>query len=234
MRVFDRWRANQKAPNYPRPHSANRSRRSNWMKVSRRSVLRGSASVLVAPVLASSMLPNGRAAAEAPTWKHALSLFGDTKYPEGFKHFDYVNPNAPQGGTVRQLALGTFDNFNTVVSGVKGNIAAGTELLIESLMTPALDEVSTEYGLLAEAVSFPDDFSAVTYRLRAGARWHDGKPITPDDVLYSLDVLKMNSPFYGAYYRHVVKAEKSGERDIRFVFDGPGNRELPHIVGQLP
>jgi microcin C transport system substrate-binding protein len=204
------------------------------MKVSRRSVLRGSASALVAPVLASSLLPSGRAAAEAPTWKHALSLFGDTKYPEGFKHFDYVNPNAPQGGVVRQLAFGTFDNFNTVVSGVKGNIAAGTELFTETLMTPALDEVSTEYGLLAEAVSFPEDFSSVIYRLRAGARWHDGKPITPDDVLYSFDVLKKNSPFYGAYYRHVVKAEKSGEREIRFSFDSPGNRELPQILGQLP
>ncbi|HEY6383699.1 MAG TPA: extracellular solute-binding protein, partial [Pseudolabrys sp.] len=204
------------------------------MKVSRRSVLRGSASALVAPVLASSILPSGRAAAEAPNWKHALSLFGDTKYPEGFKHFDYVNPKAPQGGTVRQLAFGTFDNFNTVVSGVKGNIAAGTELFTETLMTPALDEVSTEYGLLAEAVSFPDDFSSVTYRLRGQARWHDGKPITPDDVLYSFDVLKKNSPFYGAYYRHVVKAEKAGEREIRFSFDGPGNRELPQIIGQLP
>ena len=204
------------------------------MKVSRRFVLRGTASAFVAPVLASSILPSAPATAEAPIWKHALSLFGDTKYPEGFKHFDYVNPNAPQGGTVRQLAFGTFDNFNTAVSGVKGNIAAGTELFIETLMTPALDEVSTEYGLLAEAVSFPDDFSAVTYRLRTQARWHDGKPITPDDVLYSFEVLKKNSPFYGAYYRHVVKAEKSGEREIKFTFDGPGNRELPQIVGQLP
>ena len=204
------------------------------MKVSRRFVLRGTASAFVAPVLASSILPSAPATAEAPIWKHALSLFGDTKYPEGFKHFDYVNPNAPQGGTVRQLAFGTFDNFNTAVSGVKGNIAAGTELFIETLMTPALDEVSTEYGLLAEAVSFPDDFSAVTYRLRTQARWHDGKPITPDDVLYSFEVLKKNSPFYGAYYRHVVKAEKSGDREIKFTFDGPGNRELPQIVGQLP
>src|SRR5215475_6784996 len=156
------------------------------MKFSRRSVLRATASSVVAPALAGigAMLPCGPVLAQpetqAPTWKHALSLFGDTKYPEGFKHFDYVNPNAPQGGTVRQLAFGTFDNFNTVVSGVKGNIASGTELFTETLMTPALDEVSTEYGLLAEAVSFPDDFSAVTYRLRAGARWHDGKPVTPD------------------------------------------------------
>jgi microcin C transport system substrate-binding protein len=171
---------------------------------------------------------------QAQTWKHALSLFGDTKYPEGFEHFDYVNSNAPQGGTVRQIAFGTFDNFNTVVAGVKGSIASGTELFMETLTTPALDEISTEYGLLAEAVSYPDDHSMVTYRLRTNARWHDGKPITPDDVLYSYEVLKKNSPFYGAYYRHVVKAEKTGEREIRFTFDGPGNRELPQIVGQLP
>jgi microcin C transport system substrate-binding protein len=100
-------------------------------------------------------------------------------------------------------------------------------------MAPAFDEVSTEYGLLAEAVSYPADFSTVTYRLRANARWHDGKPVTPDDVLYSFDALKKNSPFYGAYYRHVTKAEKTGEREITFTFDGPGNRELPQIVGQL-
>jgi microcin C transport system substrate-binding protein len=206
------------------------------MKLSRRSVLRAAASTVVAPALGAfgSALPRRPASAQTQNWKHALSLFGDTKYPEGFKHFEYVNPNAPQGGMVRQIAFGTFDNFNTVISGVKGNVAAGTELSIETLMTPALDEVSTEYGLLAEAVSFPDDFSAVTYRLRAKARWHDGKPVTVEDVLFSFDALKKNSPFYGAYYRHVVKAEKTGEREITFTFDGPGNRELPQIVGQLP
>jgi microcin C transport system substrate-binding protein len=131
-----------------------------------------------------------RAEAQAKTWQHGLSLFGDIKYPEGFKHFDYVNPQAPQGGTVRLSAFGTFDNFNTVVAGVKGSIAAGSELFIETLMTPALDEVSTAYGLLAEAVSHPADHSAVTYRLRANARWHDGKPVTPDDVIFSFEVLK--------------------------------------------
>src|SRR6185312_2825077 len=149
------------------------------------------------------------------------------------KNFDYVNPSAPKGGTVRQIAFGTFDNFNTVVSGVKGQLANGTELVNETLMTPALDEVSTEYGLLAESASHPDDHSSVTYRLRAAARWQDGKPVTPEDVIYSLEVFKKNSPQLAAYYRHVVKAEKTGERDVTFTFDGPGNRELPHIVGQL-
>ena len=206
------------------------------MKFSRRSVLRATAVTFAAPALGvlGAPLPVGRAAAQTQNWRHALSLFGDIKYPEGFKHFDYVNPNAPQGGTVRQSALGTFDNFNTVVAGVKGSIAIGTDLFMETLTTSSLDEVSTEYGLLAEAVRYPDDYSFVTYRLRTKARWHDGKPISPDDVLYSFDVLKKNSPFYGAYYRHVVKAEKTGEHEITFTFDGPGNRELPQIVGQLP
>jgi microcin C transport system substrate-binding protein len=210
------------------------------MKLTRRSVLRATAATLAAPALGAlgaGSLP-GRAAAQssgsAKTWKHGLSLFGELKYPEGFKNFEYVNPQAPQGGTVRQIAFGTFDNFNSVVSGVKGSIAMGTELFNEALMTEALDEVSTEYGLLAEAVSYPDDFSSVTYRLNAKAKWHDGKPVTPEDVIFSFDAFKTNSPQLGAYYRHVVKAEKTGEREITFSFDGRGNRELPQIVGQLP
>jgi len=206
------------------------------MKFTRRSVIRATAATLAAPALGALGAGTfaGGAAAQSRSWKHALSLFGDVKYPAGFKHFDYVNPNAPQGGTVRQVATGTFDNFNRVVAGVKGSLAMGTELFTETLMTSALDEVSTEYGLLAEAASHPDDHSSVTYRLRANARWHDGKPVTPDDVIFSFETFKANDPGLGAYYRHVVKAEKSGEREITFTFDGPGNRELPQIVGQLP
>ena len=206
------------------------------MKLTRRSLIRATAATLVAPALGELGAGRlvGKAAAQETKWKHGLSLFGELKYPKGFKNFDYVNPAAPQGGTVRQIAFGTFDNFNTVVAGVKGNLALGTELTIETLTTPALDEVSTEYGLLAQAVSNPDDFSSVTYRLRANARWHDGKPVTPDDVIFSFKAFKENSPQLGAYYRHVIKAEKTGEHDVTFTFDGPGNRELPQIVGQLP
>jgi microcin C transport system substrate-binding protein len=166
-------------------------------------------------------------------WRHGLSLFGELKYPEGFKHFDYVNPNAPKGGTVRQVAIGTYDNFNLVVSGVKGSLAGPVFFIYDTLMASALDEVSTEYGLIAEAVSHPADYSSVTYRLRAQARWHDGKPITPEDVIFSLEAFKKNHPQLAAYYRHVTKAEKTGEREVTFTFDAPGNRELPQIVGQL-
>jgi microcin C transport system substrate-binding protein len=198
------------------------------MALSRRTLMLNGVALLGAPAL--SALP---AFAQEKTWKHGLSLFGDVKYPEGFKSFDYVNAQAPKGGTARLIAFGTFDNFNIVVAGVKGALASGMTLTIESLMTDALDEVSTEYGLLAESVSNPPDFSSATYRLRKNARWHDGKPVTTDDVIFSLQAFKENSPQLGAYYRHVTKAEKTGDRDVTFTFDGPGNRELPQIVGQL-
>jgi microcin C transport system substrate-binding protein len=211
------------------------------MKLSRRSVLRGSAVALAAPALDTlgsttfglTPLTTPAAAQEEMPWRHGLSLFGDVKYPAGFKHFDYVNPQAPKGGLVRMIAVGTFDNFNMAVSGVRGSLAAGLNLLYATLMADSMDEVSTEYGFLAEAVKHPDDFSSVTYRLRADARWHDGKPVTVEDVIFSLDSFKKHHPQYSAYYRHVTKAEKTGERDITFTFDGPGNRELPLIVGQL-
>ncbi len=187
--------------------------------------------------MATAISAIDRAQAQAPTaepgWRHGVSLFGEVKYPPHFKRFDYVNPDAPTGGSVRQIALGTFDNFNIVVAGVKGAIAGAVNLIYESLMTPSLDEVSTEYGALAEAVSYPADFFSATYRLRSQARWHDGRPVTPEDVIFSLDSFKKHHPQYSAYYRHVVKAEKIGERDVKFTFDAPGNRELPHIVGQL-
>ena len=185
------------------------------------------------PSIPSATLRDTRRRPTTKVWRHGLSLFGDLKYPAGFKHFDYVNPNAPKGGIVRLGAFGTFDNFNIVIRGVKGTIVAGIDLIYETLMTPALDEVSTEYGLLAEAVSHPADFASVTYRLRAEAQWHDGKPVTVEDVIFSFEALKKHHPQYSAYYRHVTKAEKTGEREITFTFDDPGNRELPQIVGQF-
>jgi microcin C transport system substrate-binding protein len=204
--------------------------------VNRRSLLK---SALLAAVARGLPLPNwaspalAQAAAQDKNWRHGISLFGDLKYPPGFKQFEYVNAKAPKGGTARQIAYGTFDNFNSVVAGVKGSLAAGVDLINETLAVASMDEVSSEYGLLAEAVSYPADFSSVTYRLRPEAKWHDGKPVTPEDVVFSFDVLKKNSPRLSAYYRHVTKAEKTGEREITFTFDGPGNRELPQIVGEL-
>ena len=135
---------------------------------------------------------------------------------------------------MRLAANGTFDNFNLVVSGVKGQLAAGIGLVYETLLSNSLDEVSTAYGLLAEGLTFPADFASVTYRLRANAKWHDGQPVTPEDVIFSFSALKANSPQYAFYFEHVAKAEETGERDVTFTFDAPGNRELPQIIGQFP
>ncbi len=209
------------------------------MPFTRRDLFRTTALAIAAPSFAALNGPRRLIAATAheggaePVFRHGLSLFGDLKYPADFKHFDYVNPNAPKGGVVRQSTIGTFDNFNIVVAGVKGSLAVGTELLTDSLMISALDEVSAEYGLLAEGASYPDDYSSVTYRLRPGARWHDGQPVTPRDVIFSFEAFRKHHPQLAAYYRHVVKAVQTGEREVTFWFDQPGNRELPQIVGQL-
>jgi microcin C transport system substrate-binding protein len=208
------------------------------LRPTRRSVLGSGLLAALSPILDRFGLPvAGPARAQAttavPDWQHALSLFGELKYPPAFKHFDYVNPRAPKGGSVRMIALGTFDNFNEAVAGLKGSIAVGTGMLSDTLMIESLDEVSTAYGLIAEAVTHPPDFASATFRLRAGARHHDGKPITVEDVIYSLETFKKHSPALAAYYRHVVKAQASGEREVTFVFDGPGNREMPVILGQL-
>ncbi len=198
------------------------------MSFTRRNLLKLAAAAASLPSL--NVLP---LRAQEREWRHGLSLFGELKYSPGFKHFDYVNASAPKAGMVRLSANGTFDNLNLVVAGIKGSLASGIFLFVETLMTSAQDEVSTEYGLIAESVSHPADFSSVTYRLRAEAKWHDGKPITVEDVIFSLDVLKANSPRLAAYYSHVTKVEKTGEREVTFTFDQPGNRELPQIVGQL-
>lgn len=212
------------------------------MRLTRRAVVQAGIVTLASPALnaVGPRLAGAQGAApvsastSASTWRHGLSLFGDLRYAADFKHFDYVNPGAPKGGMVRLIAGGqTFDNLNLVVAGVKGNLAAGVDLIYDTLMVPALDEVSAEYGLLAEAVNYPEDYSSVVYRLRANAKWHDGKPVTPEDVIFSLEAFKKNHPQLSAYYRHVTKAEKTGEREVTFTFDQPGNRELPQIVGQI-
>ncbi|NGX93754.1 MAG: ABC transporter substrate-binding protein, partial [Candidatus Afipia apatlaquensis] len=205
------------------------------MSISRRDLLQSGAFVATVPMLKAVGLDviASAQAQTAPEWKHALSLFGDIKYPADFRRFDYVNPDAPKGGIARQISIGTFDNFNLAVAGVKGTIAPAVGLIYETLMARSLDEATTQYCLLAESVSHPDDHSWVIYRLRKDAKWHDGKPVTPEDVLFSLESLKKYSPMYSSYYKHVVKAEKVGSHDIKFTFDAPGNRELPTIVGEL-
>jgi microcin C transport system substrate-binding protein len=175
-----------------------------------------------------------QAKATEPAWREGISLFGDLKYPPGLPHFDYASPTAPIGGRARQSALGTYDNLNLAVAGVKGNLAFGIELIYDTLLLASLDEVTSAYGLLAEAVAYPVDFSWVRYRLRPEARWHDGTPVTTADVVFSSEAFKKYSPRFRSHYRHVSKAEITSEHEVTFIFDVPGNRELPGIVGLLP
>ena len=163
--------------------------------------------------------------------RHALSLIDTPKYPADYKHFDYVNPEAPKGGSLRLSAIGSFDSLNSVL--FKGAPAAALQLVNETLMQDSLEENSTSYGLIAEWASHPEDYSSVTFKLRDEARWHDGKPITVDDVIFSLEMTKKAHPRWAFYYKNVKKAERTGPRQVTFSFDVKGNRELPMIMGQL-
>ncbi|UJW75616.1 extracellular solute-binding protein [Rhizobium sp. SL42] len=173
--------------------------------------------------------------AQEPEWRHALAVIEAPKYPKDFERFSYVNPDAPKAGNINLSASGTFDSFNPVLD--KGELAAGLaprlSLVTETLLKPSMDEVDAVYGLLAEAVSYPDDYSYAAFRLRPEAKWADGVPVTPEDVIFSFEKFKEFNPLYSTYYSHVVKAEKTGEREVTFTFDEKNNRELPVIVGEL-
>ena len=164
---------------------------------------------------------------------HGIALYGQPKYGPDFKHFDYVNPDAPKGGEARFAAIGSFDTFNPF--NIKGQAAAGTGQLFETLLVGSADEPFSEYGLIAESVEVAEDRSSVVFTLRPQTKFHDGSPITADDVLFSLEILKAKgSPLYRFYYASVTKVEKLDERRVKFSFSGGENRELPLIVGQMP
>ena len=205
------------------------------MPLTRRSILRTGTFAAVSSLYGQVPRAGTPALAQnsEPQWRHGLSLFGDLKYPPGFSYFDYVNPQAPKGGGVRFVALGTFDNFNQAIAGVCGLLAAAARTICDTLLVPSLDEPSSHYGLIAEAVSHPPSFASTSFRLRAAARHHDGNPITVDDVIYSFEAYRKYNRFIGAFYRHVLRVEQSGEREVTFTFDAPGNREMPVILGQL-
>lgn len=164
---------------------------------------------------------------------HGLAMHGSPKYGPEFQHFDYVNPRAVKGGEVRLHAVGTFDTLNGF--NLKGIAAVALGGLYDSLMTGSDDEAFSEYGLLAETVEVPIDRSWVVFSLRREARWHDGRPVTVADVIFTLETLKTKGhPFYRAYYASVERAEAEGEHKVRFLFSEGENRELPLIIGQMP
>jgi microcin C transport system substrate-binding protein len=183
-------------------------------------------------LLLNIAIASAAVAADGAT-SHALSLFGDVKYPPDFQHFDYVNPDAPKGGTARFAAVGSFDNLNPFI--IKGSAAASITNVFDTLMTPSLDEPGTMYGLLAASVEVAPDRSWVVYNLRPEARFQDGSPVTPADVIWTFETLRAKGlPFYRSYYADVEKVEQSGEHGVKFTLKGGDNRELPEIIGELP
>ncbi|MEZ5831377.1 MAG: extracellular solute-binding protein [Dongiaceae bacterium] len=187
----------------------------------------------LALVLGLSALTGAPAQAqESGTKVHALTLADAPKYGPDFKHLDYVNPDAPKGGNVVFEAIGTYDSFNQFIT--KGT-PASLPGLYETLTTSPDDDILTEYGLIAESMEVAPDKSWIIFHLRPEAKWHDGQPITADDVVFSLDILKSKGdPQWRFYYGEVVKAEKLDDHTVKFSFKSGGNRELPVIMGQLP
>ncbi|MGQ2907512.1 MAG: extracellular solute-binding protein [Aliihoeflea sp.] len=168
-------------------------------------------------------------------WRTTSSLIQTEPPAEEFTRYSYVNPDAPKGGTLNSAAFGTFDSFNPFI--VRGTPAAGLGqfggLLWDTLMQQSPDEAGTSHALIAEAFTYPDDYSSAIYRLNPDARWHDGEPITAEDVVWSFEKLKEISPAYSRYYANVTEAVAISEREVEFTFDQTGNRELPHIMGDL-
>lgn len=170
--------------------------------------------------------------ADDPQPAHGIAMHGDLKYGPDFTHFDYVNPNAPNGGAIRLGAIGGFDSLNPFI--IKGNAAGGVTMIYDTLLTSSADEAFSEYGLLAKTVRTPKDRSWVEFTLRDEARWHDGEPVTADDVIFSFETLvSKGAPFYRFYYGSVERAVKVGPKTVRFDFKPGENRELPLILGQL-
>jgi microcin C transport system substrate-binding protein len=197
-----------------------------------RALIALSTTVAAVVLLLAAADPPARAAETNPTSAHGMSMYGDLKYGPGFTHFAYANPQAPRGGDVKLAAIGTFDTLHPFI--LKGVAAAGISETFDTLMASAADEAFSQYGLVAESIEVPADRSWVAFTLRPEARFHDGSPITADDVIWTLDALKTKGhPFFRSYYKQVARAEKTGERKVKFTFDKGDNRELPLIVGQM-
>lgn len=170
--------------------------------------------------------------------RHGLAMHGEPAYEAGFPHFRYANPDAPKGGRFTQGIIGSFDSMNPLI--VRGNAFQYVRnYVIESLLARGSDEPFTLYGLIAEKVETDAERTFVTFHLNPRARFSDGKPVTPEDVLFSWQILRdKGRPNHRGYYSKVTKAEKRGERAVHFELsresDGSYDRELPLILGLMP
>jgi microcin C transport system substrate-binding protein len=165
---------------------------------------------------------------------HGIAMHGDPKYAAGFDHLSYVNPDAPKGGELRRGLQGTFDSLNPFI--LKGSPAAGRHHVFESLLKRVWDEPFTLYGLIAETVETPEDRSWVAFTLRPEARFHDGSPITVDDVVFTYKTLRAQGRAnMRLFYSKVMRVDRVGARGVRFTFDpAQADRELPLLMGLMP
>jgi len=191
-------------------------------------------------VLSSAALAPHPADAEDYTAEpsHGIAMFGGMKYGPDFTHFEYVDPDAPKGGTVTLEDSGGFDNFNPYIlrgTPAAGMLYLGSTLINESLLEPSEDEPFTKYGRLAETVEVPEDRSWIAFNLRPEARFHDGEPVTAEDVVWTFNTLvEKGSPLYASYWADVAEVKATSERRVLFIFENNQNRELPLIIGQMP
>lgn len=164
---------------------------------------------------------------------HALSLLAEPALPRDFPHWPWANPAAPKGGEVVLSAIGSFDSFNPYI--LRGTPAVGISLIYDTLMATNADEATAEYGLLAETVELPADRKGVSFELRETARWHDGQPVTAEDVVFTFQVLRSHGrPFFRAYWADVAEVVAEGPRRVTFRFRTAENRELAQILGEMP
>ncbi len=192
--------------------------------------------VYILSVLIAVFAPINGLMADESKWHHGTALFGELKYGPDFSHYDHVNPDAPKGGTLNVAVEGGYDSFNPFI--VRGRPPAGLNyqggLLYDSLFAQSIDQSGASYGLIADAYRYGDDYSWAVYRLNPKAKWHDGRPITPEDVVWSVTQLRKINPLWSNYYKNIERVEITGEHEISFFFDQKNNRELPQILGDLP
>lgn len=191
----------------------------------------GSSTLVIAVLLGVMLVDPVLAQTSTLQRRHAIAKIGDPATPPDFTSFSWVNATAPKGGAIRLSGIGAFDSLNPHT--IQGVAAPAISLIDATLMAPSPDEPAAAYGLVAEWIAYPDDFTSATFGLRASARFADGSPITPEDVVFSLEEQKRASPAVAIYYRDVTSVEKTGEREVTFRFARAGSRDLPYIVGLL-
>lgn len=189
-------------------------------------------------IFPSRLTAESNAEAAAPHWQHGLSIYGEFKYPPGFKHFDYVNPDAPKGEQlVRSLGY-SFNNFTPLIN--KGLLAPGGDTLVEPILYDSLlrfsaDELGVSYGSLAEFIAVSEDMTEVLMKLRSEARWHDGVPVTSLDVKFTFDHIRDNGiAGLKVFFLPLKQVDMINDREVRFKYHQPVNLNDMMALGKMP